>query len=174
MLQNFQVNSKKSLKGILVSVSLSIILSTIFLFFLNLHTHKRVVINNIANKNKKLFATEYNREFIGDNERIVIVKNADIINQKIIFDLSDAKIARIKIIPLSNEILKDISIKLYAYNKNKEYVITNNNFVNNILEYKMFETNNERVEVSFKDDPSINSLKAEDIVLIKISYSSAE
>lgn len=174
MLQNFNVNSKKSLKGILVSVSLSIILSTIVLFFFNLHTHKRVVITNVAKKNQKLFTTGYNREFIGDNERIIIVKNEDILNHKVIFDLNDSKIARIKIIPLSNEILKDLSIKLYVYHNNKEYVITNNNFISNSLEYKMFETNNERVELGYKDDPEINSLKTEDLVFIKISYGSAE
>lgn len=174
MLQNFNINSKKSLKGILVSVSLSIILSTIVLFFFNLHTHKRVVITNVAKKNQKLFTTGYNREFIGDNERIIIVKNEDILNHKVILDLNDPKISRIKIIPLSNEILKDLSIKLYVYHKNKEYVITNNNFISNSLEYKMFETNNERVEIKYTDDPNINSLKEEDLILIRIIYGNAE
>lgn len=165
---------KDSLKELLIIASISIILLSTFLLVFNLQSNKKVVSNKVVSKNKKFFNHEFNREFISDNERIIIVKNSDIINQKIIFDLNDAKIERIKIIPLSNEILKDISIKLYAYHKNKEYVITNNNFVNNILEYKMFETNNERVEVGFKDDPEINSLKTEDLVFIKISYGSAE
>lgn len=163
---------KNSWQELLIIVSIGIILSSAFLF--NLQSNKKVVINNITKKNKKFFASTYNREFIGDNERIIIVKNSDIINQKIIFDLNDPKIARIKIIPLSNGILRDLSIKLYAYHKNKEYVITNNNFVNNILEYKMFETNNERVEIQYTDDPNINSLKEEDLILIRVIYRNAE
>ena len=163
---------KNSWQELLIIVSIGIILLSAFLF--NLQSNKKVVSNKVVSKNKKLFTTEYNREFIGDNERIIIVKNEDIINHKVIFDLNDSKIARIKIIPLSNEILKDLSIKLYVYHNNKEYVITNNNFVNNILEYKMFETNNERVEIKYTDDPNINSLKEEDLILIRIIYGNAE
>lgn len=176
MLQNFNINSKKSLKGILVSVSLSIILSTIVLFFFNLHTHKRVVITNVAKKNQKLFTTGYNREFIGDNERIIIVKNEDILNHKVILDLNDPKISRIKILITNQELLKSIDINLFVYDNNKnEYIINNNNFLNsNILEYNMYNTRNERVELRYKDDPEINSLKTEDLVFIKISYGSAE
>lgn len=165
---------KDSLKELLIIASISIILLGLLLLVFNLQSNKKVVSNKVVSKNKKFFNHEFNREFISDNERIIIVKNADIINQKIIFDLNDSKIARIKIIPLSNGILRDLSIKLYTYHKNKEYVITNNNFVNNILEYKMFETNNERVEIQYTDDPNINSLKEEDLILIRVIYRNAE
>lgn len=174
MLQNFKVNSKKSWKGILVSISISIILLSLLLFFFNLQSNKKVVIKSIQNKNKKIFSTEFNREFIGDNERIIIVKNEDIINHKVILDLNDPKIAKIDVITLDKDISNDLDIKLYVYNDNKEYVITNNNSINSNLSYKMFKTKNERIEVGFKDDPSINSLKTEDLVFIKISYSYAE
>lgn len=161
-------------KELLIITSITIILLGLLLLVFNLKTNKKVVSNKVVSKNKKLFSTEYNREFLGDNERIVIVKNEDIINQKIIFDLDDKKISKITVIPLSNEILKDIDINLYVYHNNKEYRINNNNFVNNLLTYKMFKTENERIEIGFKDDPSINSLKTEDIILIKVSYSYAE
>ena len=138
--------------------------------------NKKIITNNIAKKNKKIFTSEFNHEFISDNERIIIVKNEDIINRKIIFDLNDPKISRIKILITNQELLKSIDINLFVYDNNKnEYIINNNNFLNsNLLEYNMYNTKNERIELSYKDDPEINSLKTEDLVFIKISYSYAE
>ncbi len=174
MLNKFKNILKDLWKKLLIIASISIILLSTFLLVFNLQSNKKVVSNKVVSKNKKFFNHEFNREFISDNERIIIVKNSDIINQKIIFDLDDKKISKITVIPLSNEILKDIYVNLYIYHNNKEYRINNNNFVNNLLTYKMFETEKERIEIGFKDDPSINSLKTEDIVLIKVSYGSAE
>lgn len=174
MLNKFKNILKDLWKKLLIIASISIILLSTFLLVFNLQSNKKVVSNKVVSKNKKFFNHEFNREFISDNERIIIVKNSDIINQKIIFDLDDKKISKITVIPLSNEILKDIYVNLYIYHNNKEYRINNNNFVNNLLTYKMFETEKERIEIRFKDDPSINSLKTEDIVLIKVSYGSAE
>lgn len=166
---------KKSWKELLIIVSITIILLSTFLFIFNLHHNKKGVINNIPKKNKKLFATEYNREFIADNERIIIVKNEDILNHKVIFDLDDPRISKIEIFVLSKEILNDLNIKLYAYHNNKEYIIDNKNFLDsNYLTYKMLNTNKERIEVGYKNDPSISSLKAENLIFIKISYTLAE
>jgi len=179
MLQKEKNNFKESWnswKKVLLILEVSIILLAISLLFFHLQPNKKVVINNnIVKKNKKLFANEFNREFIGDSERILIVKNKDIINRKIIFDLNDSKIAKVEVITLNQDISKDLDIKLYVQNKNQEYVITNNNSINsNNLTYKLFATQNERIEIGYKDDPSINSLKTEDILLIKITYGLAE
>ena len=173
--RNSLKNSWNSWKGLFIILETSIILLAIFLL-LHLQTNKKVVSNKVVSKNKKLFSTEYNREFLGDNERIIIVKNEDIINRKIIFDLNDPKISRIKILITNKELLKSIDINLFVYDNNKnEYIINNNNFLNsNLLEYNMYNTKNERVELGYKDDPSINSLKTEDLVYIKIIYRNAE
>ena len=126
-------------------------------------------INNGTVKNFKLSIT------IADNERIIIVKNEDILNHKVIFDLDDPRISKIEIFVLSKEILNDLNIKLYAYHNNKEYIIDNKNFLDsNYLTYKMLNTNKERIEVGYKDDPNISSLKAENLIFIKISYTLAE
>ena len=173
--RNSLKNSWNSWKGLFIILETSIILLAIFLL-LHLQTNKKVVSNKVVSKNKKLFSTEYNREFLGDNERIIIVKNEDIINRKIIFDLNDPKISRIKILITNKELLKSIDINLFVYDNNKnEYIINNINFLNsNLLEYNMYNTKNERVELGYKDDPSINSLKTEDLVYIKIIYRNAE
>lgn len=171
--RNSLKSSWNSWKGILIIGSI-IILLTAFLLLFYLQPNKKVVTQNIVKKNKKLFTNEFNREFIGDNERILIVKNEDIINHKVIFDLNDSKISKVEVVALNKDIAKDLDIKLYVYNKNNEYVITTNNSINSNLTYKLFETKNERIEIGYKDDPSINSLKIEDLVVIKISYGMAE
>ena len=170
MLSKLKNILKNLWKELLIIASICIILLSTFLLVFNLQSNKKVV-----SKNKKLFTTEYNREYLGDSERIIIVKNEDIINHKVIFDLNDSKISKISIIVLNKEILKDLDIKLYVYHDNKEYIISNNNFMDsNLLTYKLLETKNERIELSYKDDPEINSLKTEDLVYIKISYQNAE
>lgn len=176
MLSKLRNILKDCWKELLIITSISIILSLLFLLLFNLQPNKKIITNNIAKKNKKIFTSEFNREFISDNERIIIVKNEDIINRKIIFDLNDPKISRIKILITNQELLKSIDINLFVYDNNKnEYIINNNNFLNsNLLEYNMYNTKNERIELSYKDDPEINSLKTEDLVFIKISYSYAE
>lgn len=171
--RNSLKSSWNSWKGILIIGSI-IILLTAFLLLFYLQPNKKVVTQNIVKKNKKLFTNEFNREFIGDNERILIVKNEDIINHKVIFDLNDSKISKVEVVALNKDIAKDLDIRLYVYNKNNEYVITTNNSINSNLTYKLFETKNERIEIGYKDDPSINSLKIEDLVVIKISYGMAE
>ena len=171
--RNSLKSSWNSWKGILIIGSI-IILLTAFLLLFYLQPNKKVVTQNIVKKNKKLFTNEFNREFIGDNERILIVKNEDIINHKVIFDLNDSKISKVEVVALNKDIAKDFDIRLYVYNKNNEYVITTNNSINSNLTYKLFETKNERIEIGYKDDPSINSLKIEDLVVIKISYGMAE
>lgn len=171
--RNSLKSSWNSWKGILIIGSI-IILLTAFLLLFYLQPNKKVVTQNIVKKNKKLFTNEFNREFIGDNERILIVKNEDIINHKVIFDLNDSKISKVEVVALNKDIAKDLDIRLYVYNKNNEYVITTNNSINSNLTYKLFETKNERIEIGYKDDPSINSLKTEDLVVIKISYGMAE
>lgn len=176
MLSKLRNILKDCWKELLIITSISIILSLLFLLLFNLQPNKKIITNNIAKKNKKIFTSEFNREFISDNERIIIVKNEDIINRKIIFDLNDPKISRIKILITNQELLKSIDINLFVYDNNKnKYIINNNNFLNsNLLEYNMYNTKNERIELSYKDDPEINSLKTEDLVFIKISYSYAE
>ena len=176
MLSKLRNILKDCWKELLIITSISIILSLLFLLLFNLQPNKKIITNNIAKKNKKIFTSEFNHEFISDNERIIIVKNEDIINRKIIFDLNDPKISRIKILITNQELLKSIDINLFVYDNNKnEYIINNNNFLNsNLLEYNMYKTKNERIELSYKDDPEINSLKTEDLVFIKISYSYAE
>ncbi len=176
MLSKLRNILKDCWKELLIITSISIILSLLFLLLFNLQPNKKIITNNIAKKNKKIFTSEFNHEFISDNERIIIVKNEDIINRKIIFDLNDPKISRIKILITNQELLKSIDINLFVYDNNKnEYIINNNNFLNsNLLEYNMYNTKNERIELSYKDDPEINSLKTEDLVFIKISYSYAE
>ena len=176
MLSKLRNILKDCWKELLIITSISIILSLLFLLLFNLQPNKKIITNNIAKKNKKIFTSEFNHEFISDNERIIIVKNEDIINRKIIFDLNDPKILRIKILITNQELLKSIDINLFVYDNNKnEYIINNNNFLNsNLLEYNMYNTKNERIELSYKDDPEINSLKTEDLVFIKISYSYAE
>lgn len=171
--RNSLKNSWNSWKGLFIILETSIILLAIFLL-LHLQPNKKVVTQNVVKKNKKLFTNELNREFIGDNERILIVKNEDIINHKVIFDLNDSKISKVEVVALNKDIAKDLDIKLYVYNKNNEYVITNNNSINSNLTYKLFETHNERIEVGYKDDPEINSLKEENIIFIKITYGLAE
>lgn len=163
-------------KELLIIASITIILLELLLLVLNLQSNKKVVIKNGVSKNQKFFATEYNREFIGENERILIIKNEDILNRKIIFDLKDPKISRIKILITNQELLNSIYINLFVYDNHKnEYIINNNNFLNStLLEYNMYNTKNERVEIGYKDDPNINALKTEDLIFIKISYSSAE
>jgi hypothetical protein len=176
MLSKLRNILKDCWKELLIITSISIILSLLFLLLFNLQPNKKIITNNIAKKNKKIFTSEFNHEFISDNERIIIVKNEDIINRKIILDLNDPKISRIKILITNQELLKSIDINLFVYDNNKnEYIINNNNFLNsNLLEYNMYNTKNERIELSYKDDPEINSLKTEDLVFIKISYSYAE
>ncbi len=176
MLSKLRNILKDCWKELLIITSISIILSLLFLLLFNLQPNKKIITNNIAKKNKKIFTSEFNHEFISDNERIIIVKNEDIINRKIIFDLNDPKISRIKILITNQELLKSIDINLFVYDNNKnKYIINNNNFLNsNLLEYNMYNTKNERIELSYKDDPEINSLKTEDLVFIKISYSYAE
>ena len=85
---------KKLWKELLIIASITIILLGLLLLVFNLKTNKKVVSNKVVSKNKKFFNHEFNREFISDNERIIIVKNSDIINQKIIFDLDDKKISK--------------------------------------------------------------------------------
>lgn len=167
---------KDSLKELLIIASISIILLSTFLLVFNLQSNKKVVSNKVVSKNKKLFATEDNREFISENERILIIKNEDILNHKVIFDLKDPKISRIKILITNQELLNSIFINLFVYDNHKnEYIINNNNFLNTtLLEYNMYNTKNERVEIGYKDDPNIDALKTEDLIIIKIIYGSAE
>lgn len=165
---------KNSWQELLIIVSIGIILLSAFLF--NLQSNKKVVSNKVVSKNKKLFATEDNREFISENERILIIKNEDILNRKVIFDLKDPKISRIKILITNQELLNSIFINLFVYDNHKnEYIINNNNFLNTtLLEYNIYNTKNERVEIGYKDDPNINALRTKDLIIIKIIYGSAE
>lgn len=79
MLSKLRNILKDCWKELLIITSISIILSLLFLLLFNLQPNKKIITNNIAKKNKKIFTSEFNHEFISDNERIIIVKNEDII-----------------------------------------------------------------------------------------------